>query len=407
MTLDHGLVQALEAGIKAVRYGAISWKDVEPVRTDPPTYHWDVLEALDADLISAAQADMQVALLVLFTPDWAQAVPGHSCGPIREDKLDAFAQFLLAVVGRYSNPPYNVKYWELFNEPDVDPSHVPPDSVFGCWGNQDDEYYGARVYAEMLKQAYPAIKQADPQAQVLMGGLLLDCDPHNPPPDKDCSSATFLEGILASGGGPFFDIAGYHAYTYYRGGLGQMANPNWPGSVTTVLEKGVFLRDVLDRHGYEEKPLISSEAALLCFRPTDECLETQAMYVPRAYAEALALGLEGQIYYAMINEEWRHTGLLLPDLTPKPVYRAYNTATFFLAAVTYEGPAMGYPPGIAGYAFRRNDAQEYIDVIWSVDGSVQNVALPSEASAHDRYGGLVASSGVVQVDLSPVYVLRR
>ena len=42
------------------------------------------------------------------------------------------------------------------------------------------------------------------------------------------------------------------------------------------------------------------------------------MYVPRAYAEALALGLEGQIYYSMINEEWRHTGLILPDLTPKP-----------------------------------------------------------------------------------------
>jgi hypothetical protein len=39
--------------------------------------------------------------------------------------------------------------------------------------------FGGEYYGNMLKIVYPAIKSADPQAQVLVGGLLLDCDPVN------------------------------------------------------------------------------------------------------------------------------------------------------------------------------------------------------------------------------------
>ena len=49
-------------------------------------------------------------------------------------------------------------HWELGNEPDVDPDLVPPDSIFGCWGEiSDREYYGGKEYGNMLKLVYPAI----------------------------------------------------------------------------------------------------------------------------------------------------------------------------------------------------------------------------------------------------------
>ena len=51
----------------------------------------------------------------------------------------------------------------------MDPKLVDPDSVFGCWGDNDDDYYGGGYYADMLKMVYPAVKSADPQAQVLIG----------------------------------------------------------------------------------------------------------------------------------------------------------------------------------------------------------------------------------------------
>ena len=63
-------------------------------------------------------------------------------------------------VERYSAPPYNVIYWEVGNEPDIDPSLVDGDEIYGCWGDKTDAYYGGGYYAEVLKQVYPAVKKA-------------------------------------------------------------------------------------------------------------------------------------------------------------------------------------------------------------------------------------------------------
>ena len=56
--------------------------------------------------------------------------------------FDDFGEFLAAAVNRYSGPPYNVRHFEIWNEPDIDPDLVPGDSLFGCWGDSDDDLYG-------------------------------------------------------------------------------------------------------------------------------------------------------------------------------------------------------------------------------------------------------------------------
>jgi hypothetical protein len=401
-----GLAEALQAGVHWVRFGAFYWNEIEPVRTEPPTYDWSVVP--EQGLLNAANNDLEVMAIVHFAPDWAQKVPGYACGPILEDRLDEYAQFLRALVARYSAPPYNVRYWELGNEPDIAPVLVDPGSGFGCWGDPADSYYGGGYYAEMLKAAYPAIKAADPKAQVLIGGLLLDCDPRVPEACTNPLPPLFFEGILANGGGDYFDIVSFHAYAYYDWGLGlgYMGNDNWPGSVTSIPEKTQFVRQVLSDYGYGAKPLVNTESALLCYQPVDECFVTQAMYVPRAYAEALAYGLESQIYYAILNDWWLHTGLLLPDLTPKPAYDAYQAATSFLSSAQYESPVAGYPVGIEGYTFLDASTFNHVDVIWSSDGSIVALDLPVSGEAYDYYGNFVASSGTVYANYSPLYIVR-
>src|SRR5690606_32739206 len=128
--------------------------------------------------IQFSEQKLTPIIVISHTPTWAQQVPGASCGPIKPTALADFAKFMGEMASRYSKPPYNVHYWEIGNEPDVAPEQVPNDSVFGCWGNMSDPYYGGAYYAEMLKVVYPAIKKADPLAQVVFGGLLLDCDPN-------------------------------------------------------------------------------------------------------------------------------------------------------------------------------------------------------------------------------------
>ena len=400
----HGLQKAVDGGVHWVRYSAFHWDEIEPVHTSPPTYHSYHWEKVDETSLSNAHSHgLQVIAIVQFTPSWAQKYSGSYCGPIRQDSLDEFAQFLTVLVNRYKGAPYYIKYWELGNEPDVAWSATR--NGWGCWGEENDPYYGGRYYAEMLKVAYPAIKAADPQAQVLLGGLLLDCDPDNPPSGKTCQAGRFLEGILVGGGGAYFDIANFHAYTYYGGSVGMMGNENWSGAVTAVPEKAAFVKGVLQKYGYGDKLLSNTEAAMLCFTATNDCLETQAMYIPRAYAEAMALGLQSQVYYAMINEGWRHTGLLYPDLSVKPVYRAYDAAASFIGEARYEGEASGYLSVVQGYSFRRSDGG-MVDVIWSSDGVSHQIPLPGGASAYDKYGTLLATSGNVSVGLSPVYVKR-
>lgn len=399
VSVEQGLDLAVEAGVHWLRFLALEWDRIEPERTEPPTYHWDVVD--ETSLRAAAERGLEVIALVQFTPEWAQAVPGSFCGPVRSGALPDMARFLQAAVARYGAPPYGIRYWELGNEPDVDPTQVPSRSIFGCWGDRTDDYFGGRAYAEMLRAAYPAVKAQDPDAQVLLGGLLLD-RPFGGPDNNP----RFLEGVLEGGGGPYFDVLSFHAYSYYDPATGETGNPAWPGEPTVLPAKVAFVRDILDRYGLGARPLMNTESALLCGEPSLGCLEAQARHVTRSYAEALALGLAAQIHYAWINEQWRYTGLLLPDLTPKPAYHAYRTATSLLAGARYRGEAVGYPAGMAGYSFQMAGSAAVVDVVWSRDGQPFQFPLPAGAQARDLNGEPIAAANAVIASSAPLYVLR-
>ncbi|MFQ5615847.1 MAG: hypothetical protein ACE5GO_05235, partial [Anaerolineales bacterium] len=169
---------AAQAGVHWVRLNGLFWSDIEPTEGERD---WDQLSLFEERIQAASAAGLQMIVIVRSTPAWAQARPGYYCGPVHPGKLATFGKFMHDLVSRYSQPPFNVRYWELGNEPDIDPRHVPPDNIFGCWGDENSPYYGGEYYAEMLKAVYPQVKAADPDTQVLVGGLLLDCDPNNPP----------------------------------------------------------------------------------------------------------------------------------------------------------------------------------------------------------------------------------
>ncbi len=172
---------AAKSGATWIRYGEIHWNEIEAVRGQRD---WSQLASFDKNLAALQAQGLNTQVVVLGAPAWAQRRAPWLCGAIREDALNDFASFMQALVKRYSGAPYYIKYWELGNEPDVDPSFVGFDSGFGCWGDLTDPYYGGGYYATMLKTVYPAIKAVDPQAKVMIGGLLMDCDPTNPPAEQ-------------------------------------------------------------------------------------------------------------------------------------------------------------------------------------------------------------------------------
>ena len=197
------LTPTVKGNYSWVRYDNLFWSQVEAVQGERD---WTKLKLFESEISLLSRAGRIPLVIVRGTPTWAQQKPPYVCGPIREDALDDFADFMRELVERYSRPPYNVTYWEIWNEPDVESTFVNPNSLYGCWGEPDDPYYGGGYFAEMLKKVYPAMKKANPNVQIVIGGLLLVCDPSNPLPGRDCHEAHFLEGVLRNGGGDYFDM---------------------------------------------------------------------------------------------------------------------------------------------------------------------------------------------------------
>ena len=170
----------------------------------------------------------------------------------------------------------------------------------GCWGEPTEPNFGGKHYADMLKQVTPKVHAADPNAKVLVGGLLLDCDPNNPPPNRTdgCLPSKFIEGILANVTAADFDGIAFHAYDYY--GLrthivirvGTLLATTGPATVA----KASYLKSLLAKYHLTGKPLLNTENALVC------------------YAQIAVVGVPTRI----LKAPRRHT---LPSPTRRPSHR--------------------------------------------------------------------------------------
>lgn len=401
-----------DGGIYWLRYTAFRWDLIEPVKTTPRTYNLAGID--ESGLKLAADEGLNIIASIRFSPSWARSAPSL-CSQINESNLNDFAEFLGYVVKTYSAPPYNIHYWELGNEPDVDPSEVPTDSIFGCWGDKDDPYYGGSYYAKMLKAAYPAIKAADPQAKVLIGGLLLDCDPTAPAnctTNNRAKAGKFFEGILMGGGGPYFDIVSFHGYTYYN--TQNKGNPvaleaqfpSWAARGGGVMGKVNFLREVMAKYGIT-RPIFLTEGALLCSNNDASCansdyLQAQADYLVWLYVRNWAEGLSGTIWYTFDAPGWRYSSLLDGNQMPKPAYNALKALTQELKGAKYQKKITQYS-GLQGFEFALSDKRVWM--LASVDNNAHTISLPAGyVSAHDKYGALITPSNNQLSVLSPIYV---
>jgi hypothetical protein len=262
----------------------------------------------------------------------------------------------------------------------------------------------------MLKQVYPQVKAANPQAQVLVGGLLLDCDPVNPPAGEQCIPAGYLEGILRNGGGDFFDGVSYHAYDYYTGPFeyGNIKwNSNWDSSGPVVISKARFLRSVLAAYRHPEKYLLNTEAGILCGRDasepecqTEEFALTKAYYIAQANVSGAAEGLRANIWYSLTG--WRGTALVDAKRKPNSAYTAFQFSAAQLKAAAFVRMISDYP-GVRGYEFLRDGKKVYC--LWSIEKKPQPVLFEKIPDAiFDVFGQAVQPEMTVEVTQQPIYV---
>lgn len=390
-----GLLQIQNAGATWTRLAGIWWPDVEP---QEGVRKWSKLSQYDLSLVNASESQLNVVLVVRGTPDWAQKSPPWSCGPITQTKLTAFGNFMYDLVQRYSAAPYNVRYYQIVNEPDISPRQLPYDSLLGCWGVEGAANFGGEYYADMLKVIYPRVKQADSRAQLLLGGLLLVCDPRITPVGKGtgCNveaqrrDAYFLKGILANNGKNYFDGITYHSYEYYSPGspVGVYSNTLWGTTSQTtgvsILRKLDYIKSVLNTYGVTGKYIMNTETALLCVGCSsggaDNGFETtKAFVVAQTYATAIVGNLKSTIWFRSIDGGTVFNMAMLNDnLTPRKAYTAFQASRYTLQNGTYErtltASDVGGIPGVKGYSFLVNGQRVW--TLWSTDAQPKLITLP-------------------------------
>ncbi len=218
---EQELQMMQQAGIRWAR-ADFTWGYFEPQNDQ-----WR-LEAYDT-IVAAAQAhEVNLLPILCYNVDWA--FPAH-------EHLEDWCDYVRTVVGCYKN---DLKYWEVWNEPNI-----------GFWKPEPNP----EQYASLLIATYKAIKETDPEAQVVYGGTA------GVPLD-------FIRKTFEAGAFDFFDVLAVHPYRYptapEEGGIDRdlrqtwelleefgggkrlwITEFGWPTHIAPVLEEAAFLPQLI------------------------------------------------------------------------------------------------------------------------------------------------------------------
>mgnify|MGYP001447707208 CR=1 FL=1 len=401
------------AGVTWLRLNSqLNWSVIQPTKDVLPD--WGKALGVETSLIDAAQKGLKVILVIQGAPTWARKYEGSACGPIRETELASFGDFLYQVVQRYSQPPYNVDYYQIWNEPDA-PFNIEA-TVYGCWGedpNNTDVTFGGKYYGAMLAQVYPRIKAANPSAQLVMGSLLMMCNPRDDNPGGSCQfpdnrkPASFFEGVVETAGGAF-DVVMFNSGTSYSVGENpvwlEMNNLRWRIEFGGLVNgKIAYLRDVMAAKGFD-RPIIHSEAYFLD-RPLDlePFEEYKADYLVWVYANGWSQNLKSVIWYAI--EGWKGSELITSTGGETKAYQALKTMIGLLQKADYVSREDS--GGYTRFIFRTIWEDIWLLVpTGEVYGISYNITIPPNFSrAVDIYGQELTVSGDTIGFSRPLYVI--
>lgn len=160
----------------------------------------------------------------LYEPIWDDGSDGT---PVNEENY--YALYLYKTVSAYKN---YVKFWEIWNEPDLDMkgnAWKSADMPGNWWTNTPQPCEMAirapiYSYVRMLRISYEVIKKIDPFAYVCIGGIgypsFLDAVlRHSDNPNMGVVSTQFpLKG------GAYFDCLSYHSYPHIEAAMREWSN---------------------------------------------------------------------------------------------------------------------------------------------------------------------------------------
>jgi hypothetical protein len=382
------------------------WNRVE---TSPNNFNWsahdnlvarDVQKGLRINAILLNRPDFYAEGTIirgLNTPIFADGsdvpAPGKALNPD-----NVWARFVLEAVNRYKpngvlaqqngwRNGEGIRVWEVWNEPDYAP----------FWQG------GIINYARLLKVAYLAAKQADPQALVMFGGLLYAT------PDNWLARviSIFQNDPNASANNFYFDMVAIHSYSYpYRTGWLTLftrdtlrefglSKPIW------VNESGVSVWDdypgptFASSSDQRQRLATADQAAWFFIQSTayawaegadvvffhqlyDDCGDRPDNFAPNSGRFGDAFGLFRNRTSSPCFSQHPY-----PD-TPRPAARAFRMMAEVFAQ-PFEGGDVTRLDGVTIITFERPQNEERIRVVWNRRFEARTYELPAEGQGAQLY----------------------
>ncbi len=318
------------AGIKQVR-DEMFWHEVERkkgVYIIPERF----LKNLDYSV--AAGLDTLIIL------DYGNPLYEEGNAPTKRKSIKAFGRYCYTLAKELKG---KVKYFEVWNEPNVD----------GFWRPRHD----AKAYVRLLKKAYASLKKGNPEATVL-GITLAGLD------------EPFLNEVLDAGGYKHLDVVSIHPYC-------APASPE----EAKIFERLEHFREICSRYG-KPKPIWLTEIGWPTNIGGGVTEERQAEMLARMYLLSLTVPYIPTVFWYWFgpdgpDKEWAEDrfGILHADYSPKPAYVAYRTLTQLLSGAEFR---RFLPVGLNIKALEFRRGKQVITALWSVGGFPQVDVLSTD-----------------------------
>jgi hypothetical protein len=389
---------ASSSGAKVIR-AHMSWTTLEPQNTDPSHYTWATYDSIFSRIASAGLSPI---LVIDKCPAWACP---FMRGPVNAANMNDYSEMVNAVVTRYSQPPYSVRFWELLDEPD---GAAGPNGQWG-YANHPAEYVQA------LAVLHTAVKGLNPEAVVLNGGIAYDY--------PTGFRREFVGEMLAAGGGRYIDALNFH---YFR-----INGPGW----ATIGQKAAELRGIMRTAGVD-LPLVctSTGESSENIAPWNSTEAQQARYVVKVNAQAAAAGIRSTVWYLTQDfdcpagacpsgwEVWARHGLIRQNATPKMAHAAMTTFNTEIGSGAFQrqlGAESGVTGSLEGYHFGGSaEGRPQVWVVWNNAATPGTLIIPAALVAGlqravGMSGQLVATSPgtggavLVVVGPDPIYLEWR
>jgi hypothetical protein len=297
--LDRIIQMMADVGVQFVRFD-FDWRDIEPQDNSFSFSKYDGI------LTKLKQKNIKILGILDYDNSWSDPTTGDVI------QINHFADFVLNTVKHFKS---DIKLWQIWNEPN--------NETF--WSNPN-----AENYTKLLKAAYAAAKQGDPDSVVVLGGLVGNGKDELILYGRMFAKANFLPDIYSHDGKDYFDVASIHPYNY-----------------ATVIDSTALIegaiddaRSIMADNGDSAKELWLTELGPLYFPP-----EPVILISDRGYSESEVAGWLNLIYtnlktkcdklfwyefrdypgeYSFANPEPNWEGLVESDYASKEAYTAYK-----------------------------------------------------------------------------------